>query len=160
MYYNCFPIRLAVMVQSTVSAGSSSSSIMAVVPLQRNRLWTCMAHLPVVVDTIHARWKKPSNKQVRFFFLNPQKITVFISCILLLLTACGKLMKITGPTTIKTSGTRFGAWMTDPLASSRNNRVSSGVGSAIHHSLFRFLFLLPRSLSSSFFIWGEGLCAL
>ncbi len=41
-----------------------------------------------------------------------------------LLTACGKLMKITGPVTIKTSGTRFGAWMTDPLASTRNNRVS------------------------------------
>ncbi|XP_016395766.1 noelin-3-like [Sinocyclocheilus rhinocerous] len=36
---------------------------------------------------------------------------------------CGKLMKITGPVTIKTSGTRFGAWMTDPLASPRNNRV-------------------------------------
>ncbi|TRY62460.1 hypothetical protein DNTS_007135 [Danionella cerebrum] len=36
---------------------------------------------------------------------------------------CGKLMKITGPVTIKTSGTRFGAWMTDPLASSRINRV-------------------------------------
>ncbi|KAI7792660.1 noelin-3a [Triplophysa rosa] len=36
---------------------------------------------------------------------------------------CGKLMKITGPVTIKTSGTRFGAWMTDPLASSRNNRI-------------------------------------
>ncbi|KAG7216741.1 hypothetical protein INR49_021124, partial [Caranx melampygus] len=36
---------------------------------------------------------------------------------------CGKLMKITGPVTIKTSGTRFGAWMTDPLASTRNNRV-------------------------------------
>lgn len=35
-------------------------------------------------------------------------------------------MKITGPVTIKTSGTRFGAWMTDPLASSRNNRVSDG----------------------------------
>lgn len=34
-------------------------------------------------------------------------------------------MKITGPVTIKTSGTRFGAWMTDPLASTRNNRVSS-----------------------------------
>lgn len=33
-------------------------------------------------------------------------------------------MKITGPVTIKTSGTRFGAWMTDPLASTRNNRVS------------------------------------
>lgn len=43
-----------------------------------------------------------------------------------LLTACGKLMKITGPVTIKTSGTRFGAWMTDPLASTRNNRVSFG----------------------------------
>jgi len=43
-------------------------------------------------------------------------------------TACGKLMKITGPETIKTSGTRFGAWMTDPLASPRNNRVSSGGG--------------------------------
>ncbi|KPP57950.1 noelin-3-like, partial [Scleropages formosus] len=36
---------------------------------------------------------------------------------------CGKLMKITGPITIKTSGTRFGAWMTDPQASQRNNRV-------------------------------------
>lgn len=33
-------------------------------------------------------------------------------------------MKITGPVTIKTSGTRFGAWMTDPLATTRNNRVS------------------------------------
>lgn len=38
--------------------------------------------------------------------------------------ACGKLMKITGPLTVKTSGTRFGAWMTDPQASSKNNRVS------------------------------------
>uniref|UniRef100_A0A8C5NB16 Olfactomedin-like domain-containing protein n=2 Tax=Gouania willdenowi TaxID=441366 RepID=A0A8C5NB16_GOUWI len=38
---------------------------------------------------------------------------------------CGKLMKITGPVTIKTSGTRFGAWMTDPVSSNRNNRVSS-----------------------------------
>uniref|UniRef100_A0A4W5M4U8 Olfactomedin 3 n=1 Tax=Hucho hucho TaxID=62062 RepID=A0A4W5M4U8_9TELE len=36
---------------------------------------------------------------------------------------CGKLMKITGPVTVKTSGTRFGAWMTDPQASPRNNRV-------------------------------------
>lgn len=35
--------------------------------------------------------------------------------------------------TIKTSGTRFGAWMTDPLASSKNNRVSC-VGTAIHHA--------------------------
>nr|KAF6413887.1 olfactomedin 3 [Molossus molossus] len=38
---------------------------------------------------------------------------------------CGKLMKITGPVTIKTSGTRFGAWMTDPLASEKNNRAWS-----------------------------------
>ncbi|KAK5919840.1 hypothetical protein CgunFtcFv8_023703 [Champsocephalus gunnari] len=36
---------------------------------------------------------------------------------------CGKLMKITGPQTVKTSGTRFGAWMTDPQASHKNNRV-------------------------------------
>ncbi|KAM3866266.1 noelin-3-like [Diretmus argenteus] len=36
---------------------------------------------------------------------------------------CGKLMKITGPLTVKTSGTRFGAWMTDPQASPKNNRV-------------------------------------
>uniref|UniRef100_A0A8C5SKK1 Olfactomedin-like domain-containing protein n=1 Tax=Laticauda laticaudata TaxID=8630 RepID=A0A8C5SKK1_LATLA len=40
-----------------------------------------------------------------------------------LFSACGKLMKITGPITVKTSGTRFGAWMTDPLASEKNNRV-------------------------------------
>ncbi|XP_030630138.1 noelin-3 [Chanos chanos] len=36
---------------------------------------------------------------------------------------CGKLMRITGPMTIKTSGTRFGAWMTDPQASPRINKV-------------------------------------
>ncbi|OCT82940.1 noelin-3 isoform X2 [Xenopus laevis] len=36
---------------------------------------------------------------------------------------CGKLMKITGPVTVKASGPRFGAWMTDPLASEKNNRV-------------------------------------
>lgn len=39
-------------------------------------------------------------------------------------SACGKLMKINGPLTVKTSGTRFGAWMTDPQASPKNNRVS------------------------------------
>ncbi|CAI5640207.1 noelin-3 isoform X2 [Oreochromis niloticus] len=39
------------------------------------------------------------------------------------LSACGKLMKINGPLTVKTSGTRFGAWMTDPQASPKNNRV-------------------------------------
>ncbi|CAB1317944.1 unnamed protein product, partial [Coregonus sp. 'balchen'] len=31
--------------------------------------------------------------------------------------------RITGPVMVKTSGTRFGAWMTDPQASPRNNRV-------------------------------------
>ncbi|XP_061694238.1 noelin-3-like isoform X2 [Syngnathoides biaculeatus] len=36
---------------------------------------------------------------------------------------CGKLMKISGPVTVKTSGTRFGAWMTDPQASPKNNKV-------------------------------------
>ncbi|XP_016140305.1 noelin-3-like [Sinocyclocheilus grahami] len=36
---------------------------------------------------------------------------------------CGKLMKITGPITVKTSGTRFGAWMTDPQASPKNNKI-------------------------------------
>ncbi|XP_061652257.1 noelin-3-like isoform X2 [Phyllopteryx taeniolatus] len=36
---------------------------------------------------------------------------------------CGKLMKISGPLTVKTSGTRFGAWMTDPQASPKNNKV-------------------------------------
>ncbi|XP_061775704.1 noelin-3-like isoform X1 [Nerophis ophidion] len=35
---------------------------------------------------------------------------------------CGKLMKITGPLTVKTSGTRFGAWMTDPQASFKNRK--------------------------------------
>ncbi|XP_077413436.1 noelin-3-like isoform X2 [Vanacampus margaritifer] len=36
---------------------------------------------------------------------------------------CGKLMKISGPVTVKTSGTRFGAWMTDPQASPENIKV-------------------------------------
>ncbi|XP_054609208.1 noelin-3-like isoform X4 [Dunckerocampus dactyliophorus] len=36
---------------------------------------------------------------------------------------CGKLMKITGPLTVKTSGTRFGAWMTDPQAPSKTSKV-------------------------------------
>lgn len=42
--------------------------------------------------------------------------------------ACGKLMKISGPLTVKTSGTRFGAWMTDPQAPPKNNRVSQDNG--------------------------------
>ncbi|XP_072918563.1 noelin-3a isoform X2 [Hemitrygon akajei] len=37
--------------------------------------------------------------------------------------SCGKLMKISLPITVKTSGTRFGAWMTDPLAAQRDDKV-------------------------------------
>uniref|UniRef100_A0A3P9ISH3 Olfactomedin 3b n=1 Tax=Oryzias latipes TaxID=8090 RepID=A0A3P9ISH3_ORYLA len=36
---------------------------------------------------------------------------------------CGQLMKISGPLTVKTSGTRFGAWMSDPQEPLQNNRV-------------------------------------
>uniref|UniRef100_A0A3B1K977 Olfactomedin 3 n=1 Tax=Astyanax mexicanus TaxID=7994 RepID=A0A3B1K977_ASTMX len=36
---------------------------------------------------------------------------------------CGKLMKISGPSTVKTSGTRFGAWMTDPQVSTASSKV-------------------------------------
>ncbi|XP_061881204.1 noelin-like isoform X4 [Entelurus aequoreus] len=37
--------------------------------------------------------------------------------------ACGKLTRIAEPVTIKTSGSRFGSWMTDPLAPAGDNRV-------------------------------------
>ncbi|TRY64895.1 hypothetical protein DNTS_024597 [Danionella cerebrum] len=37
--------------------------------------------------------------------------------------ACGKLTSISDPITIKTSGTRFGSWMTDPLAPEGDTRV-------------------------------------
>uniref|UniRef100_A0A8C4WTR9 Olfactomedin 1 n=1 Tax=Eptatretus burgeri TaxID=7764 RepID=A0A8C4WTR9_EPTBU len=36
---------------------------------------------------------------------------------------CGKLTSLSNPLTIRTSGSRFGAWMTDPLAPSGDNRV-------------------------------------
>ncbi|XP_033987906.1 noelin-like, partial [Trematomus bernacchii] len=36
--------------------------------------------------------------------------------------ACGKLTGISEPVTIKTSGSRFGSWMTDPLAAAGDNR--------------------------------------
>lgn len=49
-------------------------------------------------------------------------------------------MKITGPVTIKTSGTRFGAWMTDPSTSIRNNRVSNGSAfQQLRHEIVAFL---------------------
>lgn len=38
--------------------------------------------------------------------------------------ACGKLTGISEPITIKTSGSRFGSWMTDPLAPPGDERVS------------------------------------
>ncbi|KAK7933683.1 hypothetical protein WMY93_004579 [Mugilogobius chulae] len=37
--------------------------------------------------------------------------------------ACGKLTGISDPVTIKTSGSRFGSWMTDPLAPPGDTRV-------------------------------------
>uniref|UniRef100_A0A5G3JRQ5 Olfactomedin 1 n=1 Tax=Xenopus tropicalis TaxID=8364 RepID=A0A5G3JRQ5_XENTR len=37
--------------------------------------------------------------------------------------ACGKLTGISEPVTIKTSGSRFGSWMTDPQAPEGDNRV-------------------------------------
>ncbi|XP_054609199.1 noelin-3-like isoform X3 [Dunckerocampus dactyliophorus] len=45
---------------------------------------------------------------------------------------CGKLMKITGPLTVKTSGTRFGAWMTDPQAPSKTSKVSWSHERGVH----------------------------
>lgn len=39
------------------------------------------------------------------------------------LAACGKLTGISDPITIKTSGSRFGSWMTDPLAPEGDTRV-------------------------------------
>lgn len=39
------------------------------------------------------------------------------------LSACGKLTGISDPITIKTSGSRFGSWMTDPLAPEGENKV-------------------------------------
>lgn len=42
--------------------------------------------------------------------------------------ACGKLTGISDPVTIKTSGSRFGSWMTDPLAPEGDNRVSVSSG--------------------------------
>ncbi|XP_054609188.1 noelin-3-like isoform X2 [Dunckerocampus dactyliophorus] len=47
-------------------------------------------------------------------------ISTYLLCVFV---ACGKLMKITGPLTVKTSGTRFGAWMTDPQAPSKTSKV-------------------------------------
>lgn len=41
------------------------------------------------------------------------------------LPACGKLTGISDPVTVKTSGSRFGSWMTDPLAPEGDNRVSA-----------------------------------
>lgn len=67
-----------------------------------------------------------------------------------LIPACGKLMKITGPITVKTSGTRFGAWMTDPLASEKNNRVC-----CFHkHLCLESYFICTLCLSNDLFSLG------
>ncbi|XP_077904774.1 noelin isoform X3 [Ictidomys tridecemlineatus] len=41
--------------------------------------------------------------------------------------ACGKLTGISDPVTVKTSGSRFGSWMTDPLAPEGDNRAGNKV---------------------------------
>lgn len=46
-------------------------------------------------------------------------------CAVYCLPACGKLTGISDPVTVKTSGSRFGSWMTDPLAPEGDNRVSA-----------------------------------
>ena len=47
------------------------------------------------------------------------------TCVAVYVAACGKLTGISEPITIKTSGSRFGSWMTDPVALAGDNRVSA-----------------------------------
>lgn len=91
----------------------------------------------------------------RKIYLHPisQKQTLIAA--IALFTACGKLMKITGPVTIKTSGTRFGAWMTDPLASTRNNRVSDGAQCAPRSRSFQQWPYSSSGQTPSFYIRAE-----
>lgn len=63
------------------------------------------------------------------------------------LPACGKLTGISDPVTVKTSGSRFGSWMTDPLAPEGDNRVSA-------------FFLRPRYGSGLDRPGGQSLVAL
>lgn len=70
-----------------------------------------------------SRFKRSSILQFPHKLLAVVSLARDCSCVMCC-AACGKLMKITGPLTVKTSGTRFGAWMTDPQASPKNNRVS------------------------------------
>lgn len=89
--------------------------------LQLNKAAHCQCYLSM--HRGHTLWWHRHEIGLRNLVRDENHHSTSYRCISLL-TACGKLMKITGPVTIKTSGTRFGAWMTDPLASTRNNRVS------------------------------------
>lgn len=51
-------------------------------------------------------------------------VPVIIIIHAVIISACGKLTGISEPITIKTSGSRFGSWMTDPLAPAGDSRVS------------------------------------
>ncbi|XP_058158621.1 noelin isoform X3 [Dasypus novemcinctus] len=47
--------------------------------------------------------------------------------------ACGKLTGISDPVTVKTSGSRFGSWMMDPLAPEGDNRARASAASYRPH---------------------------
>lgn len=70
-------------------------------------LWGCVCH-HILLQWMVGVWPEDS-----------------LSCAVHCLPACGKLTGISDPVTVKTSGSRFGSWMTDPLAPEGDNRVSA-----------------------------------
>ncbi len=61
------------------------------------------------------------------------KMLIFTCYHILLLSACGKLTGISDSITVKTSGSRYGSWMTDPLAPDGDTRVSSSNLYCLNH---------------------------
>lgn len=64
---------------------------------------------------------------------------------LLLLPACGKLTGISDAITIKTSGSRYGSWMTDPLAPDGDTRVSSSILYCLNRIPLDFFFFFCKT---------------
>lgn len=64
---------------------------------------------------------------------NYNKMLIFTCYRVLLLSACGKLTGISDSVTVKTSGSRYGSWMTDPLAPDGDTRVSSSSLYCLNH---------------------------